>query len=67
MYNSESFAGHATLFGKNTKKCVRYAVKGTRCKICDVAKKKECVQENMTAHVIGVALQKQWNQPWLVK
>lgn len=32
--------GHATLFGKNTKKCVRYAVKGKRCRICDVAKKK---------------------------
>lgn len=40
MYNSECFAGHATLFGKNTKKCVRYAVKGKRCRICDVAKEK---------------------------
>lgn len=38
MYNSKCFAGHATLFGKNTKKCVRYAVKGKRCRICDVAK-----------------------------
>lgn len=40
MYNSECFAGHATLLGKNTKKCVIYAVKGKRCRICDVAKEK---------------------------
>lgn len=40
MCNSECFAGLATLFGKNTKKCVRYAVKGKRCRICDVAKGK---------------------------
>lgn len=37
MYNSECFAGHAALYGKNTKKCVIYAVKGKRCIICDVA------------------------------
>lgn len=40
MSISECFAGHATLFGKNTKKCVRYAVKWKRCRICEVAKKK---------------------------
>lgn len=40
MYNSECFAGHDTLFGKITKKCVKYAVKGKRCIICDVANEK---------------------------
>lgn len=29
--------------------------------------KKEGVQENITAHAIGLALQMPWNQPWHVK
>lgn len=38
MYNSECFVGYVILFGKNIKKCVRYVVKGKRCRICDVVK-----------------------------
>ena len=32
--------GHATLIGQSTKKCIAYAVKSKRCKICQNAKKK---------------------------
>ena len=32
--------GHATLIGQSTKKCIAYAVKSKRCKICQNAKTK---------------------------
>lgn len=38
-YNS--LTGHASLIGEKTKKCVGYAVKSKKCRICDLAKRKD--------------------------
>lgn len=54
MYNGECSAGHATLLGKNTKKCVGYAIKGKGCRICDVAKEKGVSPRTKTVHVMGL-------------